>query len=291
MINSFKNIIAKNDQLGNTFKISEDSFNKMKRKPENHFLVKLGYDNPTDVLDCWYVNESERLKAIQTQQTFCDYATSEYFKISNRIDSTFIEGYLGNKDEKLTYFDNYINVYSYFRDLQNRQKIYFTFDRVSLFQVVEIVPEKPLRFILKRIDNQKAFKRNQIFMIMPFHNDDIGKFYFDIIRPFIKDDLKINIYRADDFKDNDIIVQTIYTLLEESEIIIADTTHENKNVFYEIGYASAIGKEIIIIQNKTTEQKLFFDRAHIRAIMYDPDDTETFKFDLKSTIESIRDRQ
>ena len=72
-------------------------------------------------------------------------------------------------------------MYSYFRDYQNRQKIYFTFDKVSLYQVMEIIPEQPLRFILKRIDNQKAFKRNQIFMIMPFHQDDIDKFYFDII--------------------------------------------------------------------------------------------------------------
>jgi len=127
-------------------------------------------------------------------------------------------------------------------------------------------------------------------MIMPFHKNDIGKFYFENIKPFLVDNMKIDIYRADDFKDNDIIVHTIYKLIEESEFIIADTTHENKNVFYEIGYASAIGKEIIIIQNRKTEQKLFFDRAHIRAIMYEPNDIETFHFELKSTIESIRDR-
>ena len=155
---------------------------------------------------------------------------------------------------------------------------------------MEIIPENPLRFILKRIDDNKYFKKDQAFMIMPFHNPVLDKIYFDSIRPFLKDQLNITIYRADDFRDNDIIIETIYKLIEESEFIIADTTKENKNCFYELGYASAIGKEIIIIQNKTEEQKLFFDRAHIRAIMYDSDDVSTFQFDLKSTIESIRGR-
>lgn len=291
MDNLRKNIIVHNTQDNRDVSMPRETLKRLKERLNQTYWEESGYENPTDVIECWYVDESTRNQAMKNQKPFCENSsTSEYFKITKRLDNSFIEGYLGRKDAEFNFFDNTISTLTYFIDYDNRKKIYFTFDKVSLYQVMEIIPEKPLRFIMKRIDNLKAFKKNQAFMIMPFHSDKLDKFYNDNIKSFLKDKMSIDIYRADDFRDNDIIVQTIYTLIEESEFIIADTTLENKNSFYELGYASAIGKEIITIQNKPTEQKLFFDRAHIRAILYDPKDIKSFIFDLESTIKSIRDR-
>lgn len=292
MDNPTKNIIIRNTQDNRQTSITEVGFENLKRMPENRFWVKIGYDNPKDILPCWYISDRDRIEAIKNQKPFSEpYKASEYFKISKRIDSIHIEGYLGRYDKDYTFHEKMESQYTYFADFLSRQKIYFTFDKISLYQVLEIFPEKPLKFILKRIDNPKNFKANQAFMIMPFHNEALDKFYFDNIKGYLKNQLNIDIYRADDFRDNDIIVQTIYSLIEESEFIIADTTIENKNAFYELGYASAIGKEIITIQDKSAEQRLFFDRAHIRTIMYNTTDIETFHFDLSATIKSIRDRQ
>lgn len=127
-------------------------------------------------------------------------------------------------------------------------------------------------------------------MIMPFHHTDTDHFYLQRIKPLLMEKLDVDIYRADDFRNNDIIIETIYSLIEESEIIIADTTYENKNAFYELGYASAINKEIIRVQNKLAGQPLFFNRAHIRSILYDPAEQGVFQFDLLSTIETIRQK-
>lgn len=292
MDNLTKNIIIRNTQDNRRSSITEENFRILKTQPSNHFWVKAGIDNPKDVLPCWYVSDKDRIDSIKNQKPFSEPINPySYFKISNRIDSTNIEGYLGRYDQLYTFHDEILTQFTYFSDYKSRKKIHFTFDSVSLYQVLEIFPEKPLKFILKRIDNLKNFKSNQAFMIMPFHKANLDKFYFDNIKTFIKNKLNIDIYRADDFRDNDIIVQTIYTLIEESEFIIADITIENKNAFYELGYASAIGKEIITIQDKTIEQRLFFDRAHIRTIMYDTTDIETFQFDLSAHIKSIRDRQ
>ena len=292
MDNPTKNIIIHNTQDNKQTSITEEGFRNLKRMPEHHFWVKVGYDNPEDVLPCWYISDKDRIEAIKNQKPFSEpYNASEYFKISKRIDSGHIEGYLGRYDQSYTFHDKKERQFTYFDDYLTRKKIYFSFDKISLYQVLDIFPEKPLKLILKRIDNLKNFKSNQAFMIMPFHKPTLDKFYFDNIKAYLKDKLNIDIYRADDFRDNDIIVQTIYNLIEESEFIIADITLENKNAFYELGYASAIGKEIITIQDKTVEQRLFFDRAHIRTIMYDIADVETFHFDLSAHITSIRDRQ
>jgi len=291
MINANKNLIYKNNQDNSVLTMPRQFFSKWEKDPSKYFWVHIGYEYPKNVLPCWYVDEAERLESIKHQKQFCDHNTSEYFYLANRIDNTFIEGYIGRADYESTFLERINSVLTYFDAYNKRKPIYFTFDKITLYQVVEILPENPLRFILKRIDNIKPFKKNQAFMIMPFRKKELGKLYFNQIKPFLKNNLQIEIVRADDFRDNDIIIQTIYTLIEESEFIIADTTFENKNSFYELGYASALGKEIITIQNRNAKQKLFFDRAHIRAILYDLNDMETFYFDLESTIKSIRARQ
>jgi hypothetical protein len=239
-----------------------------------------------------FIEENERINAIREKKPFKVYnnKTSEYFRVTRRIDNQFIEGFLGRDDVPYDFHSDINTGYTYFDYYRQRKNIYFTFDKVSLFQVTEIFQENPLRFVLKRIDSQKAFIKNQAFMIMPFSIPDLDSFYKSHIHSFLKLKLQIEIYRADDFNDNDTIIETIHRMIEESEFIIADTTIANKNVFYEIGYASAMMKEIITIQDFSTEQKLFFDRSHIRAINYTLKEIEKFQFELQETIKSIRAR-
>lgn len=291
MGNTTKDLIIRNTQTNKTSKIAKTFYNSFKSKPENHFWIKEGFEVPENTVNCWYVSEFEKNFCIINKKQFCDFETDKYFLQTNRIDNIFIEGCIGDKNCELSFISDKMKNIDFIIEFNNRKSIFLTFDRISLYQLIEIIPVDPLKFIMKRIDYLKSYKKNQAFMIMPFHNKELDKFYFNFIKPILKEKLNIEIYRADDFRDNDIIIQTIYNLIEESEFIIADTTFENKNSFYELGYASAIGKEIITIQNKNTEQKLFFDRAHIRAILYNPNEIETFKFDLESTIKSIRDRQ
>lgn len=291
MENPIKNILARNSEDGSEVSYTRYGFSNLKENPRNSKWVSVGYVAPPDTMPCWYVDELEKNKAIKNQKPFSEFfSPHEYFKVSKRIDNIFIEGYLGRYDQEITFLDSFNQNLTYMMAYQSRKKIHFTFDKISLFQVMEILPENPLKFILKRLDILKSFKKDQAFMIMPFHNPLLDIFYSNNVKSYLKEKLSIDIYRADDFRDNDIIVQTIYNLIEESEFVIADTTFENKNSFYELGYASAVGKEIITIQDKTTEQKLFFDRAHIRSIFYDPKDLNSFFFDLESTIKSIRSR-
>jgi hypothetical protein len=58
----------------------------------------------------------------------------------------------------------------------------------------------------------------------------LDKFYKTNIQGYLQERLAINIYRADDFRNNDIIINTIYALIEECEFVIADTALEKKIV-------------------------------------------------------------
>jgi len=259
---------------------------------DNNNLDKiLGRNIQSGILPCWTISDSDRLNAIQKKQPFIDYSPSCYFKITQRLDNNFLQGHLGHISFQGKRFHNEIDsFYTYFQDYQKRKPVYFSFDRVALYHLIEITFTKPLTFILKRVDDPKSIIFNQVFMIMPFKFDELNEFYKTNIRDYLKSELHINVLRADDFNNNDIIIDTIYNQIEKAEFIIVDTSHSNKNVFFEFGYAAAKDKEIITIQNTGIEQSLFFDRVHIRAIFYSSDNITEFQKQLKNTIKAIREK-
>jgi len=247
---------------------------------------------PAEAMVAWAVTEKERRAAVLSGQPYQNYETSCYYRLLNRIDTHYIEVIIGRKDQDERYHtDIRATNFTYIGDFYKREKVYFTFDRITFYQLIEIYPAhpQPLRFMLKRMEAGPVSIKDRAFMIMPF-KPETNAFYTSVIKPFLKEKHNIDIYRADDFRDNDIIIETIYHQIEDSEFIIADITNENKNAFYELGYAAAMRKEIITIQEKSVQQ-LFFDRTHIRSIFYDKNEIDKFQFDLYSTIQSIRTRQ
>lgn len=108
---------------------------------------------------CWFVTDTERLNKQRTNQPYTGYQASEYFKLVNRIDHVFIEGYIGRKDREGFFLNNVLDRLNYLIDFQERKKVYFTFDRINLYQLVEFFPNypAPIRFILKRL-NHRNFK-------------------------------------------------------------------------------------------------------------------------------------
>jgi hypothetical protein len=249
-----------------------------------------GWEVPTDTLPCWYISETERIRSLQEKKSFYDYRPSCYFKIVKRLENNFIEGHLGHNSFDGLFHSNITSTYTYFENYEKRIPVYFSFDRVTLYKLIEILPGRVLTFTLKRIDNPKAIQNNMAFMIMPFGDIALNQFYLKNIKPFLKKELSIDIYRADDINGNDIIIDTIYQRIEESEFIVAETSKCNKNVFYEFGYAAAKEKEIITIQDEKIEKQLFFDRTHIRAIFYSRNKIKAFQERLKNDITSIRQK-
>lgn len=80
------------------------------------------------------------------------------------------------------------------------------------------------------------------------------------------------VVRVDNINAVDRIDNTILEYLEQSELVIADLTDHNPNVFYELGYRQALDKPTIPIMKEGTD--LPFDISNVRTISYVTDDLD-----------------
>ena len=72
--------------------------------------------------------------------------------------------------------------------------------------------------------------------------------------------------RADEIWENPAIIQDIVTLIDKSFVVVCDCTGRNANVFYEIGIAHTLGREVVLITQ--VEADIPFDLRHLRYIKY-----------------------
>jgi nucleoside 2-deoxyribosyltransferase len=109
-----------------------------------------------------------------------------------------------------------------------------------------------------------------------------------VVRP-VSEDLGFFAFRADDVFRPGVILQDIIQGIVGSDVVLAEITPVNANVFYELGYAHALNKPTILLANRNTE-KLPFDISGYRVIFYD--DSIRGKRDVEATLrkhlESVR---
>jgi hypothetical protein len=72
--------------------------------------------------------------------------------------------------------------------------------------------------------------------------------------------------RADDIWENASIIADIVSPIDRSRVVICDCTGRNPNVFYEIGIAHTLGREVILITQ--AEADIPFDLRHLRYVKY-----------------------
>jgi hypothetical protein len=72
--------------------------------------------------------------------------------------------------------------------------------------------------------------------------------------------------RADDIWEHPAVIQDVVSLIDKSRIVICDCTDRNANVFYEIGIAHTLGREVILITQ--AEADIPFDLRHFRFLKY-----------------------
>lgn len=102
------------------------------------------------------------------------------------------------------------------------------------------------------------------FVLMPFNPEFDDVYKFGIKEPAAT--LKIRAERVDEQKYQEGILERIYRQIDAADIIIADMSGQNPNVFYEVGYAHAKDKICILLTSDAED--IPFDLKHRRHVVY-----------------------
>jgi hypothetical protein len=104
-----------------------------------------------------------------------------------------------------------------------------------------------------------------LFVVMQF-TDQFNELYEDVVKP-VAGQAGLEVVRADEIEGPGLIISDIERQVLEAQIVLADITPKNPNVYWEVGYAHAKGKPTILVAEHGTQ--LPFDVSGFRALFYE----------------------
>jgi len=135
-------------------------------------------------------------------------------------------------------------------------------------------------------------RQGRVFVIMQF-SGPFNEVYEHVIKEVCGARFGLDARRADDATGPGVIMADVINDMIEAEFVIAEITPTNPNVYYELGFAHAIGKPVIMLANKKGLPQLPFDVAGARVLFYEDSIAGRSKFEEQLTkhIESILEKR
>ena len=82
---------------------------------------------------------------------------------------------------------------------------------------------------------------------MPFEDEELQIVYEDFVKPVVENDCECLCVRGDDLFGPAVIMDDIVANIGMSDIVIADLTRKNANVFYELGICHTLQKPTVLL--------------------------------------------
>jgi hypothetical protein len=130
-------------------------------------------------------------------------------------------------------------------------------------------------------------------VFQPFDKGAYDKRYDEIIAPAIKA-AGLQPYRVDEDPGAVILFETLHEQIKSATLCLADISTLNPNVMYELGFALASGRDVVIICSNQLTAKFPFDIQHRGIIQYASDSTSDFEklaLDITKTIGALVKKQ
>ncbi len=128
------------------------------------------------------------------------------------------------------------------------------------------------------------------FVIQPFDKDKYDRRFEDIFKPAIKN-ADLEPYRIDQDLSVRIPIDDIEKGIKDSSICFAEITTDNPNVWYELGFAFACDKDVILVCSEERQSNFPFDIQHRQIIKYktsSKSDYETLEETITKKIIAIK---
>jgi hypothetical protein len=103
------------------------------------------------------------------------------------------------------------------------------------------------------------------FVVMQF-SEPYDQVYSEVVRS-VCESFNLQTVRADELYGPGLIIGDVVDQIQRAQVVIADITPANANVYFEVGYALALNKQIILLARKGTE--LPFDVKAFRVLFYE----------------------
>ena len=135
---------------------------------------------------------------------------------------------------------------------------------------------------------------NTCFVIQPFDRDKFDKRYTDVFEPAIKA-AGLEPYRVDKDPAVRIPIDDIHEGIKQAKICFAEITTDNPNVWYELGFAFASSRDVVMVCSAERKEKFPFDIQHKHILNYktgSPSDFENLKVSITEKLTAfIQTRQ
>lgn len=128
------------------------------------------------------------------------------------------------------------------------------------------------------------------FVIQPFDSGKFDKRYESVFKPAIKA-AGLEPYRVDRDPAVEVPIDAIEDGIRNAAICLADITTDNPNVWYELGFAFAAGRPIVMLcSDERIGKKFPFDIQHRTVITYKseaPQDFQHLSFSLTERLKAL----
>jgi hypothetical protein len=130
----------------------------------------------------------------------------------------------------------------------------------------------------------EAKEKIDVFTLMPF-NSKMQAVYVNHIKK-LGDELGLSIRRADEIFSPRPFMEKVWEGICACQLVLADCTERNPNVFYEIGIAHTVGKKVVLITR--SDDDIPSDIKHFDYIpyIYDPEGVDALITKLRAFLNS-----
>jgi hypothetical protein len=131
------------------------------------------------------------------------------------------------------------------------------------------------------------------FVIQPFDGGPFDKRYSEVIEPAIKA-AALEPYRVDRDPGVEVPIDEIENGIRRADICVAEISTDNPNVWYELGYAFASRKQVVLVASADQRQRFPFDVQHRSVLRYtaeSPSDFQKLGVELTERLKAAVERR